>query len=376
MMSSSHLIGAVVRRGLETAPHHLAKRVDVGRMVFTWEFAAFAVVTVLCVAGIIAIQYTYGLVVTTLTIVEDPNPETAAPLPSYSDAVEDATIDKKQQQQTFGQTEIEALPTSYKPITSGLRSTIKHLRSRAGPRAGLRGFSYFSALSLVRGILTGLVGFMGGLAPVVADVAVSTMILAWIHAVISAPSSKTWYQRFPPIRNNWIKMAPAVFLSTAASYLSFHIPVAIGVALGGFRYDGHNMYSLTEPRPIYLLHAGGAVILSLVLSLALEIPAFVIMVRVAASLLPADDETIVPFDRTFNGKVTSMNADGAGYVGILDAWKTFSWASYRRLIMALVKVTGLIVAACLVYGIVVGIAFAIFASDGSKAFLASMGYAV
>ncbi|EFE42710.1 conserved hypothetical protein [Trichophyton verrucosum HKI 0517] len=359
MISPSHIIGALVRRGLETAPQHLAKREDVKRVVFSLPFAAFTVLTLIFIVGLIAIDYTYGRVVTTLTIIEDPNPPAAASLPSYSDVVEDgpkgATIDKKQQQQPLGQPEIEALPTAYKPITSGLRSTTKHLRTRGGPRARFRGFTYYVALTLTRGLLTGLVGFMGAVAPVIADVAVSTMILAWIHAVIAAPSSKSWCQRFPSIRKNWIKIAPAVFISTVASQLSFHVPVAIGAMFGGFRYDGRGMYSLAEPRPIYFAHAGGAVVLSLILGLVLDLPASVMMVRVAASLLPADDETIVPFDRTFNGKVTSVDADGAGLVGILDAWKTFSWASFRRLLMNLVKTCGLIAAACLVYGIVGGV---------------------
>ncbi|DAA74782.1 TPA_exp: Uncharacterized protein A8136_3098 [Trichophyton benhamiae CBS 112371] len=380
MISPSHIIGALVRRGLETAPQHLAKREDVKRVVFSLPFAAFTVLTLIFIVGLIAIDYTYGRVVTTLTIIEDPNPAAAASLPSYSDVVEDgpkgATIDKKQQQQPLGQPEIEALPTAYKPITSGLRSTTKHLRTRGGPRARFRGFTYYVALTLTRGLLTGLIGFMGAVAPVIADVAVSTMILAWIHAVIAAPSSKSWCQRFPSIRKNWIKMAPAVFISTVASQLSFHVPVAIGVMFGGFRYDGRGMYSLAEPRPIYFAHAGGAVVLSLILGLVLDLPASVMMVRVAASLLPADDETIVPFDRTFNGKVTSVDADGAGLVGILDAWKTFSWASFRRLLMNLVKTCGLIAAACLVYGIVGGVGFALFAPDGPKAFIASMGPAV
>ena len=55
MISSSHLIGALVRRGLETAPQHLAKREDVKRVVFSLPFAAFTILTLIFIVGIIAV---------------------------------------------------------------------------------------------------------------------------------------------------------------------------------------------------------------------------------------------------------------------------------------------------------------------------------
>lgn len=60
MISPSHLIGALVRRGLEAGPQHLAKREDVNRVVFSLPFAAFTVLTLIFIVGIIAVSWRPG----------------------------------------------------------------------------------------------------------------------------------------------------------------------------------------------------------------------------------------------------------------------------------------------------------------------------
>ena len=79
-------------------------------------------------------------------------------------------------------------------------------------------------------------------------------------------------------------------------------------------------------------------IISLVLILLVLVPAKVMLVRVQASLLPDDQESIVPFDRSFGGKVIPEIVGGSGVIGVLDAWKTFGWNSRLRLIKAYAKV--------------------------------------
>jgi len=62
------------------------------------------------------------------------------------------------------------------------------------------------------------------------------------------------------------------------------------------------------------------------------------LTRVQASLLADSEETIVPFDRSFNGKVIPEIVGGSGAIGMLDAWKTFDWAARIRLVKAYFKV--------------------------------------
>lgn len=78
--------------------------------------------------------------------------------------------------------------------------------------------------------------------------------------------------------------------------------------------------------------------LMVLLFVLLQIPATVTLVRVAASMLPEEDETIVPFDRTFGGKTTPAIIGGQGKIGLVEAWRSFPWASRRRLLKLMLKV--------------------------------------
>lgn len=82
----------------------------------------------------------------------------------------------------------------------------------------------------------------------------------------------------------------------------------------------------------------------LALFVGLQIPATVTMVRVAASMLPEEDETIVSFDRTFGGKTTPVIIGGQGKVGIVEAWRSFPRSSRIRLLKLLAKVVLIVMA--------------------------------
>lgn len=88
-----------------------------------------------------------------------------------------------------------------------------------------------------------------------------------------------------------------------------------------------------------------AMFLTVLLFVAVQIPATVAMVRVAASMLPEEDETIVPFDRTFGGMTTPEIVGGQGKIGIVEAWRSFNWECRRRLLKTVAKVALIIVAA-------------------------------
>ena len=68
------------------------------------------------------------------------------------------------------------------------------------------------------------------------------------------------------------------------------------------------------------------------------IPARVALKRVEASMLPEEDESIVPFDRTFGGKVVPEILGGSGRVAMLEAWKSFDWNARVRLIKLYAKI--------------------------------------
>ena len=55
-------------------------------------------------------------------------------------------------------------------------------------------------------------------------------------------------------------------------------------------------------------------------------------------MLPEEDESIVPFDRTFAGKVKPEILGGSGAVSMLNAWKTFDRSARIRLMKLYLKV--------------------------------------
>ena len=73
-------------------------------------------------------------------------------------------------------------------------------------------------------------------------------------------------------------------------------------------------------------------------TVSIIIPANVALKRVQASMLPEEDESIVPFDRTFGGKVIPEVVGGSGKIGMLTAWKTFDWNARVRLLKIYAKV--------------------------------------
>ena len=83
------------------------------------------------------------------------------------------------------------------------------------------------------------------------------------------------------------------------------------------------------------------------------IPASVSLKRVQASMLAEEEETIVPFDRTFGGKVQAEITGGSGKLGMLDAWKTFDWAARIRLMKVYGKTLAMQTVVTVMFGMMV-----------------------
>jgi hypothetical protein len=265
------------------------------------------------------------MVVATLAAVEDPKAE-------FYMSVETDVNDTKKGNGQAGENLLLAQP---KPITSKLKTTIKHLRERAGPWSRFRGLRAYLVFAFLRDVLVSCVTFgtvyrptmINSLAHVFAEVALAQIGMAWVHIVISEPSPKSWYKRVPGFRT-WVKILPAALVASVGSRVTFFAPMVLSssFSLTGEYNSGQSVF------------AGLAVIgLGLALAVLIEVPAVVTFIRVAASMLPEEDEAIVPFDRTFGGKVTPAVVGGSGKIGLIDAWKSFNWASRFRFIMVAVK---------------------------------------
>jgi hypothetical protein len=247
-------------------------------------------------------------------------------------------------------TDPEILLVQKKPVTSSLRGTILHLRQRAGYWSRFRGLSMYMVWNIGGGLLVGLFTpitrnrLVLGLVTILVQVLLSRYIMTWIHIVISDPSPKRWYQRLPPLRR-WSKMAPAVALWATCNQIVAIMPMLVCGYFGSLNHMKDPDYQ-PDKKDLYAVAGQGfmGMFIMLALFVGLQIPATVTMVRVAASQLPEEDETIVSFDRTFGGKVTPAILGGQGKVGIVEAWRSFPRSSRLRLLRLLAKVVLVIMA--------------------------------
>ena len=230
-----------------------------------------------------------------------------------------------------------------KPITSKMRTTIKHLRAQAGRLARFRGLH----VSLIYHLLHGaIVGFFSShvvghpvaqpFIAVLASIALCRLQMTWTHIVISMPSSKRWYRRIPStaaVRN--IIVPTAIF--AIAEQASIHVPRAL-YFLCSQAYNDEANVDVGRAQHIALLQMVLIVLVGIGIFVFLVIPADVTLKRVQASMLPEEDEAIVPFDRTFAGKVKPQILGGSGAVSMLEAWKSFDKSARIRLMKLYLKV--------------------------------------
>ena len=179
--------------------------------------------------------------------------------------------------------------------------------------------------------------------------------MTWIHVIISEPSEKRWYNRIPrPFLKTWKKIAPAVAIWAVTSQIVTILPMLVTGSFGVIRRMDDPTF---EPgmKDAYLT-AGQlflTAILTIVLFVGLQIPATVAMVRVAASMLPEEDETIVPFDRTFGGRTTPEIIGGQGKIGIMEAWRSFTGEQRRRVLRTVLKAAALVLVTWFVFSTVI-----------------------
>lgn len=306
------------------------------------------------------VHYSYGQVVSTLAAVEDSNPDIYVRIDANPADVGDVADADDDVPKPNGDDDVDAEPalagapggagSRVKPITSKIRTTVKHLRARAGPWSMFRGLK----MAIVYGVLKMFIvavmplhykQFLGQFVmEIVSEVLLANLSMAWVHIVISEPSTKRFYQRIPGFKS-WTRIAPVAALKTLATGVAFYLPLGLVVMISGWdAFDSSP--ELSNPKHVLQLIA--IIIVPSLCCFLVAVPAHAIFIRVAASMLPEEDEAIVPFDRSFGGKVVPAILGGSGMVGIKDAWTTFDWPARVRFVKICGKVLGLecIVLAC------------------------------
>lgn len=230
---------------------------------------------------------------------------------------------------------VVAIPAESKPvpITSRIRRTVRHIVSQGGATARWRGFRMFVIYSILSGLVN---GFLSHVMPIPGiSVLITTILLApvhagWTHAVIAAPATqqKGWWARILPRSSYKQLLVPSAAHGGAYLVLAY---VSLGLRYLAVTKPESHMAEVVM-KPLFSL------CVYILVSLFIVLPAAVSLARVEASLLPEDEDTIVPVDRTFNGKVVPKEYGGTGYLGFVDAWKSFDWEARRRLLKLYAKI--------------------------------------
>lgn len=289
----------------------------------------------------IFIAYTVGNIYPILAIVEDENAPPAYQPLSLDDPAPDANADVEERSAGESGTDRNGFP-----VTSSLRRTHALLKSTGGWRASFRGFGCFIVYAVLSSIIT---QFFGGifsntlqaLGALIASVALVQINTAWVHIILTPATSRAWWKRLPPFGNTFRAVALPTVISILATLVGLYIPILISIAAGiPFPLSPHNPSSPSDSpsdgkTAVFSLLL---LLLGLVLAFFLSLPAVIVLVRIQASLLPPDEDTIIPFDRSFGGRIEPAVVGGRPFASIRDAWATLSRSDIKRIATLFVKI--------------------------------------
>lgn len=262
----------------------------------------------------------------TLAIVEDPNPP-AYERVSISDNVDDPTASGSSSDSQL--------------VTSSFRSTHRLLQSNGGIRAHVRGFWCAVAIAFCKGLVSAIFqtipyvpSFVG---TILAMLVLVQLYTAWVHIVITPNDVRPFWGRLPPFKKTFEATVIPIAILGAAELITV---ASIFITAALLRLP---LWDPSRPNEVPTYNGSDAWkslivgIVSLVLTLGLVYPAHVVLVRVQASLLPPDEDAILPFDRSFGGTIEPAVISGKGYATWTNALKTFPRASWIRLYKLMAK---------------------------------------
>ncbi|OAA81540.1 hypothetical protein LEL_01085 [Akanthomyces lecanii RCEF 1005] len=298
-----------------------------------WSLWVILIDLVIFVPLLFFAEYTVSTIYPIFSMIEDENPPAYAPLSAADD-----------EEQAAGRS---ARPTGGAPqtVTSSLRAVTRLLHAVAGVRGFFRGIVFYAIQYLMTLVLIELFTQALGLAftPLATLLAALTLVqfsAAWVHIVMTHPvPGVSHFRRLPPFKRAFDATWRPILLNWVALEFVRWVPAALFALLGvnipelkdGGRTDVSDVTGADMAKVVVIA------VVSAFVGIALVIPTHVILVRVQASLLPVEDDAIIPFDRSFQGKVEPAVAGGRGYATIREAWSTFSRAGWRRLITLYIK---------------------------------------
>lgn len=358
-MIHHNTVSHLLRRGLAIASSDQGPKnpLDILRDNLSGGGAAILILTILVFVLLLSsVRYTLLGVVATLAQVEQPersymqlDSHAQAPKPS-SDPASDAPPPY----------DPEVVMIQQPAITSSIRGTLRHISMKAGFTARWRGLAcavctlvayqlcYNGLGALLHNLLP--LGISSLLTGVITSIILARWTLAWTHIVISEPSTQYWFRRIPSF-STWRKIWAPTAINAVAAQLVFVFPMLIWYAFG--LNDAETLNALTPVGALWKFMV--ILLVALVIYIGIVLPSEVALTRCQASLLPDEDESIVPFDRSYGGKVVPAIVGGSGMLSYVDAWKSFDRASRMRIVKLYLKIFAIDIALHLLFGIVLAL---------------------
>jgi hypothetical protein len=243
-------------------------------------------------------------------------------------------------------------------VTKKICSTLNHLRRTEGVRGFFRGFRTYAVYqglgAVVQGFLTFFLFqlFPGGdsVATVLVSVFMCRLHCAWTHAMLRTTSSDVSSEedtskahrgrcsiRYVSREDSRRLVLPTLRLGFSTIIAKYFLTKSLNFTESTLRIRGQTM-STAGVVAVALF----PLLVALIGTFYFVIPSWIALVRIEASLLPETDGTIVPLDRTFDGRLVQSSEQSRfryilSNITVRGAWKTFPCSTFRRVIKAVVK---------------------------------------
>lgn len=222
------------------------------------------------------------------------------------------------------------------PVSSSLRSMTRLLYSSRRCFSFCRGYSWFFFFGIIKSLALGVCiksPFLGFLAQILLPLAATHFHALWVHSILSTSRTHAFQGRAVEARKLFRTAGPpmALYLTSGVVVQRILLQYYKGV---GMRWEdfmpvgGHFHKSFI----FWMLLA--------VLTFVFVVPSYIILVRAEASLLPSDEQTLVPLDPALEG----ISEDGV--MALVGAWRSLTRARvvnlvflYIRMFMITVPVT-------------------------------------
>lgn len=257
---------------------------------------------------------------------EEPSKKSSSAPPAYS-AVPTA--------EPVSEARREAVLVTSTPVTASLHTTIQHLRSIGGFASRFRGWNMFVVYNILAQqfnmMFTGLTGsfIIGG---IIAAALMAVPRMTWVHIVISSPSPKPWYKRFPSKENFGTALKKVTGLTAMVAIAEVGgaaVFMALLPQMQGMQDEDTNKHhqptgdnEKDELRlRVCMMQTAIAALAWLAWSAFFTVPFTACLAKIQTSLLPEDEDTVVNVERTED-------------MTLAEAWRSFDWNARVRVYKA------------------------------------------